>query len=362
MKILHRAIPVAVLMGAAVASPCFAIPSLLSPAVAATAMATPDNRNAALYYWRAFYTLDRDFQRAAADMLDEKRTADWRPSDTAITRLKENSDFINQVLTASRIDKCDFGIAYDEGFMALLPHLGLFRQGARILALDAHRLMSEGQPDEAAERIAAIYRMSVHVRNDSVLISSLVSMAMASLAADEALMFAEAGKLTDKGRAAIISAMQPLNQSDGFGAKRAIDTERRIIMSSLRKTLTGPDAGKKLVEMPVLDFDAAKKEQILAMDEAGVRNALDQMEKAYTDMLAIWDSANYEKGLEDFGAKIQNGEYGVISQVLVPTLGRAKSSDVKAHQRLDEVLRTLRSAKVREPVTNQSGANQGDAR
>ena len=116
------------------------------------APAAGDNRNAALYYWRALYSLDRDFQRQTGDLLQHDRTADWAPPESTVAKLKENRDFITQLLQASRIDKCDFGIAYDEGFMALLPHVGPLRSGARILAMDAHRLMAENIRSELKRR------------------------------------------------------------------------------------------------------------------------------------------------------------------------------------------------------------------
>jgi hypothetical protein len=343
MKAINRAIPGALFLGAALLSPAGAQPAATpSRHESRAAQGSPrDNRNAALYYWRALYTLDRDFQKEASDLLVPDRAADWVPSDSTMAKLDANSGFIEQLLQASRIDKCDFGIAYDEGFMALLPHLSPLRAGARILVLDAHRLMADGKPDEAAERIAGVYRIAAHVRNDNVLISSLVSIAVAGLAADEAEMFAKAGKLTDAGRANIVAALQPLNRADGFNCKSCMDMERRLTIDYFHRVLKGPEAGKKLLEIGLVETTEDQKKEIAAMDEAAINKDLDTMEGFYKDALKAWDAKDYEAQLQQIEAKVTSGGYGVLAKLLLPAATKVRSSDVKAAARVSAVLRAL---------------------
>ena len=305
-----------------------------------------DGRNAALYYWRAFYSVDREFQRQSGELLQSPRSATWAPDASTVAKLEANRGFINQLLTATRIERCDFDIAYEEGLMALIPHLGLMRSGARILVLDERRLLAEGKMDDAAERIAAIYRMSVHLRNDNVLISSLVSMALAGLAADEAQVLAESGKLTETGRDAIVAALQPLNTVDGFGAKRCIEMERRITVDYLRGMLTGPEAGKKLSEADLIQIPEELKKQIFELDEAGVGADLDLLNGYYTGVLRAWDDPAHAAEFAALEKKVESGEFGLIAKVLAPAMSKAKTADIKGADRVREVLQVLASASI----------------
>src|SRR5262245_44650446 len=118
--LLSRIVPAALVCGLAFSAASAPLPP---PAPAAPALeARADGRNAALYYWRAFYMLDRDCQKQSSDYLSDKRDAEWKPEQAAVEGLTKNAGFVEAVLTATRIDKCDFGIAYEEGFLALLPH------------------------------------------------------------------------------------------------------------------------------------------------------------------------------------------------------------------------------------------------
>jgi hypothetical protein len=165
-------------------------------------------------------------------------------------------------------------------------------------------------------------------------------------------MFAQAGMLTDDGRSAIIMALQPLNQVDGFGIKRSIDMERRIMVDYLRRQLKGPEAGKKLFDVGIVEASQEDKEAIMALDEAGAAKALDQMEAAYRDILGVWDSPDHAVALKRVTTKIERNEFGPLAKVLTPALSHAKSSDAKSLERLRDVLQTLsnaRQAPVDEP-------------
>lgn len=319
-----------------------------------------DGRNAALYYWRAFYTLDRDFQRESGDLLPTDRAPDWKPDAGTVAKLNANGAFIRELLVATRIDRCDFGIAYEEGFMALLPHLGLMRSSGRILVLDARRLMAEGDADGAAERLAGVIRMGVHIRNDNVLISALVSMAVTSLAAGEAEVLAGSGKLTAAGRDTILGALQPLNQADGFGVKRCLEMERNITVDYLRQRLTGPEAGKKLLEMGLVEVSPETKEELSGLDEAAVRADLEKVDTFYKELLRDWDDADYAARLRGLESRLEKGEFGVLAKLMVPSVFKAKSSDVKSADRVREVIRQLSTATLAAPP--EAAGASGDAR
>jgi hypothetical protein len=345
MKRFTRALVSAAVMGAGVLAPMGT-----ATAAVASAPARQDGRNAALYYWRAFYTLDRDFQRQVGEILPGERAADWRPPSEIVQKLTENSSFINELLVATRIDKCDFGIAYEEGFMALLPHLGIMRSSTRILVMDARRLMDAGDWDGAAERIAAMYRMAVHLKNDDVLISALVAAAITAQANTEVTAIVAGEHLSPAGRDVILGALQPLNQADGLGIKRCIEMERNMTIDYMRRTLKGPQAGKKLAEIGLGIGEKELSEQISALDEAGVSAELNKIPPYYVGILGAWDDADYQTKFRTLEDRLTKGDFGLIARLVVPSVGKAKISSVKAADDLRQSIHRLQTAKTVDPA------------
>src|SRR6185503_1674624 len=190
-------------------------------------------------------------------------------------------ELVEGLIKASVFEGCDWGVAYDEGVGALLPHLGHLRMSARVLAADARRMLAAGKGDEAARRVAAMFRMGAHACPDRIIISSLVGIAMVQIAADEAQVLAASGKLTEAGRAEILAALARCGGADQFQMKAALDTERRVMLGWIRGAAKGPEAGKQVINMFV-EFDGAWKDSPLqTMDETAVRRAVDVTSGVY---------------------------------------------------------------------------------
>jgi hypothetical protein len=113
----------------------------------------------------------------------------------------------------------------------------------------------------------------------------------------------------------------------------------------LRRTVKGPDAGKKFAAAGLFEAAPEDMEALSALDEAGVAKALDQMEIGYRDTLTAWDASDHEKALKGVETKTVRGDYGILAKVLIPAMGRAKAGDVKAANRVREVLQILSNAK-----------------
>src|ERR1043165_3048229 len=140
----------------------------------------PKDRNAALVYASAFYAF---INRELTDKVDAVEVSEVGtepdPSkqgekyQAAAKEVSENHLAIETLLRASKMTKCDFELPFENGINVLLPHLSLMRKSARLLRFDARRMLIDGKPNEAAERIAAIYRMAGPLQSDSVLINTL---------------------------------------------------------------------------------------------------------------------------------------------------------------------------------------------
>ena len=209
--------------------------------------ASPLTPNAALYYWRVWFERDRDFASSIAEKHAYKSAdAEWRPSPELVKELELRSGYISGILRASEIGPCDFGIAYEDGYMALIPHISLLRESARILAADARRLWMSDHNDEAMERIAAIVRMAGHTRSDRVAISALVGSVLIDAATDETAAMAKAGKLGAESRTKLAAIVRPLDVEDPMGIRNSVESERTIMLGYVRRRIES--AGVKVIE------------------------------------------------------------------------------------------------------------------
>lgn len=312
----------------------------------------PPERNAALKYWAAFVGIER----ALADKI---REVDWKTIGTAATpetlpaSFKEASEaipewLVNSLLHAASHEHCDFEVEYEKGIQALMPHVGPARNGGRILKVDARAKLAQGDVQGAADRVAAIYRLSEHISRDRILISSLVSIAITHGANEEVSALVASGRLTAQARDTIAAALARFDERDPFGTRRAVDGEREITVTWIRATFTGPDAGKNLMVQYGDAFAADEPgvaKIIREMDERRLAEALDQLSTYYDAGMAVWDRPDAVAHLDQL-AEQAAAKFGPLSNFLAPALGRARRSDFEAQAALQAAREALRTAQV----------------
>jgi hypothetical protein len=312
----------------------------------------PEDRNAAIRYGEVFYSASPDLLTKASD-LDMSKVGfvagAVTPEFTAVSeQLKTGGDAaILPLLEASALKRCDFEIAFEKGIGVLMPHLPKFRACARLLRVDARRLEIAGSGDAAAERLAALVRMSGHVANDHILISSLVGEAICSLAIEETEAGLDAGKLSPAARDRILRALDALGTDDPFAMKAAMRTEQHLTAHWVKATYHGADAGKQLVASGYISdpsVPGAAAQTIALMNENQLHAAVDLLSPFYDKLLAVWDQSDSVQQLEALARRVEQGEYGPIGRVLAPAVSKARASDLKVQQRI-RVLREKLSAK-----------------
>ncbi|MCC6321199.1 MAG: hypothetical protein IT438_07165 [Phycisphaerales bacterium] len=304
-----------------------------------------DPTNAALLYYKVW--IDPVF-RELKDPCGEQLNAtdpNWKPDAALSKQLREHQGYIAVMLRATQAPACDFGIEWSQGIGAMLPHLGYLRGSARILACDARRCIAEGRFDDASERIAAIYRMSRHVSGDGVLISGLVSVAIAGVANNLTYGQMSGTSMTVAGKELILREARRTLQPDAFGVKHGIDGERRWTSDWLRGFAKGPKAGAmiaaQILPLASPDEDATVADAIRKMTESEVGADLDKGAGFYTDVLAAWDRDDTKDRLKEIEAAMERGDYGVIAKVLCPALNKAHRSDEKARAEQDALVKKL---------------------
>jgi len=97
--------------------------------------------------------------------------------------LPDAQPIIARLVWATGLEYCDWEIDYSRGIVTELPNLRKLRELTRLLRDDAQRAIRDGDMDTAAEEIAAIVRMSRHVRGKGTL-EAMVAFAVAHVAMD----------------------------------------------------------------------------------------------------------------------------------------------------------------------------------
>lgn len=337
----------AAFVGLAIAPAVFA----QTNASAANAQSLPaDPTNAALAYWRV-WSLEA---ATLADKVKEQYVAEKGvapESDLAtLLRTPETRTTINQIIAASRLPECDFGIAYSDGFMALLPHLGKLRASGRLLIADAALASAEGRHADAAGNVAAVYRMGRHLHGERTLISCLVAQAVIASGHARVRAMIDASQLSRESAAALQAELARFPEEDMFSIRASLAAEGSLVASWTDRTYTGPDAGARFVE-DVVDAGTVEATPgvpaIRAMNEDALRASVVQVRKYYDECLAVFDpnDPGAEDRLASLAKDVVDGKYGPLAQVIAPSTVNVLRADKKHRAELMSIRDLLASIK-----------------
>ncbi|MCL4222288.1 MAG: hypothetical protein KJZ65_13065 [Phycisphaerales bacterium] len=349
IRTFARTLP-ALALAAGLACTATASASVLSSATGAPAQPAnfvkPEDRNAAILYWQHLSTIDRETSeklRAVdwekiGDSVDGSVIPAWFTEDTAA--LHHTADGL---VRASRLRKCNFETAYEEGLFALIPHLSPMRNGSRLLRLCARQAAVEGNGARSAEYIAAMVRMGSHAAEEPILIGSLVGMAITNQAMDEAESLLRAGVLDADSRLTIATTLRSLPKDDPGRSRYAITGERDIFLPWMARVSGDPATLREVGEM-LSDEQGTGKAEFLALIEQGpeaIGSDLKQAAEAYTQIIGVWGQPDALQQLERINQRVAGGEFGVSAKVLAPSFTRAGETDQKFRTRLTNVIRSL---------------------
>ncbi len=299
-------------------------------------------QNAAQAYIAAWDSLSPDVRGVLSNRDDERQGS----------ALLEHQAYVERLIAAAMMEKCDWGLDYNGGLELLLPHLGLMRSSARTLASDASRLMKlEGTPEqraqherEAMRRIIAVLRMSNHVSRDRILISALVSVAINSLGRDWVVERVRAGTLNVDSAQQALGTLRALEREDIFGARESVHGEWDIFDAWLKNRFSGEDGAKKLAEyMPTLSGDGGHPADnvIAKMNRKEFDASIARLRDFYVDNADVWDKPDARERLIKISTALGNGEYGPLGARLAPVLDRAWAADDKGRSEYAAAKRLL---------------------
>lgn len=289
--------------------------------------------NAALSYYRVWQIMPSELGLTLITGGEH-----YQLSEDGAEKLAEAQESVGGLLRASELGGADWDIEYEDGYNALLPHLGKMRMSAKVIAADALRCADAGDGAGAARRAAALYRMADHLSGDRVLISSLVAIAMDSMANSLSEQLVRRGVLDKAGADEILTAIRGTsNGGDRFGMREAIVGEWRLISEHLVANAKGPNAGRSMLEGIGMEIDSPPSRAVASMGREELMAELGGFALYHSDVLQAWDARD-EARLGEIDRLSADGErYGALTQLLGATFVRTLVSQ----RRFDEELAGL---------------------
>ncbi|HVP73192.1 MAG TPA: hypothetical protein VMS30_05595 [Phycisphaerales bacterium] len=210
--------------------------------------------NAACWYIRASVQIEQVDPEALA--LIDAHAANADPNAEVDPKLAEalRRDDVRAVLerlaAAATIERCDFSYATGNWTRYYRPyHAGVLACG-RLLAVDAMRLVGEGQRDEAVARLAQLLRLSSEISHDGCIAGSLTGHRLFESADPVIASLVERG-LTDDQITVLRSAMKRFSRGDPFHYQPSIASVRENARGWLMWLLRGaPSAAEQIAAGP----------------------------------------------------------------------------------------------------------------
>ena len=193
----------------------------------------PQTLNAAVRYWTAFAVLQDPPANAGATALLVRVAEGTAPWDEAQLGpiLDANSQPLEIMDRASTLRSCDWGVEYDLGPAAPIPHLARARVLGRLSVASGMRLAARGETSAAVDRWLAAIRFSQHLASGGTLISLLSanSILLPSLRG----LAGEVSRLTPESRARIEAGLRALPET-GFDWPDAMLREEQALVAGVR--------------------------------------------------------------------------------------------------------------------------------
>lgn len=300
--------------------------------------------NAALLYQRAWATISTDDEKFLGDAASklEKGAA---PADEFADRLKNAQGYIGILTNASRLPGADWGVEYDKGFTALIPHLGQLRRSARIVIADSRRLFDAGQTQDGVERLATVLRMSRHT-GDGLLIASLVGVALSRSALEEIDAAIASNRIDAAGARTLLDALKPLTGEDPFAFRKALEGEAWVVVGSMREKYAdkGKDAGRVFIET-MGNFGGIKPESelwktIAALDADAIAKDLENASRYYAVVIDSWSMPDAQTRLREAHDDMDKGKYGMLLKVVTAFFS-------KAHETASSITKPIADTKAK---------------
>ncbi len=250
--------------------------------------------------------------------------------------------YLDLVRTGGRAAAYGNELDRSRGFELVLPHLGSLRNAARALRLDAEVRLADGDVRGALESLEATAGFSKHVRDDRLLVSSLVSAAIGVLNDQTIETAIGMGAVDASAAESLLAAIAPLSGIDGVRVGDAIDGEAEIMRMTVEQAIAAREAGAANPFAELIDLDAAGIRSDTSPER--LREQLAIMESMYAEAAGAARNPDREAAravLASIDARVEAGEAGPLGTALMPALDRAVEAAWRVEDMLADRMRLL---------------------
>ena len=212
------------------------------------------------------------------------------------------------------------------------------RSSAKMLVNDARRLRGTDM-DAVAERLAATIRLGEHASRGSIVIGSLVGMAIMDLARVETDKLLQADELNAQQAKVINDAFDRVLTDDPYHGLEAVETEKVMMVAWIKSEYQGENAGKELAKLFQYDTAAMSKDQrrLSQLNGKQVATLADETSRAYDEMIDAWQAEDPVGELQRVEVKLEEGKYGLVSKFILPALGNFRKRMIESEQNLQRL-------------------------
>ncbi len=317
---------------------------------AGSAPAVDSSHNAALRYWRAWTQVTPELEEAVREAALSWRENDaWQTTLDATLREELEGDFIlmTTILRATSLPDCDFAADMEDGFFAILPHLGSLRTTARLLVIDARLASEAGDLDQAVNRLAAGYSVAQHAGREPFLISGLVSAASFSMIDGEVADLVGHADLSPFQKAELAAMLERFSDDDPFGLRRGVEGEAKATATWIREALERPGGAKEVAALvaddrPESDPQAWRELLQVVETHRGFDEAMAELQRYYRDVLDAWGQPEGSERIKRFAEDTQAKKYGIFAYWYAPDLAKVHENFLKSRASLAAAKERLR--------------------
>lgn len=218
---------------------------------------------------------------------------------------------------AARSDVSDFELDFSQGFDLQAPHLAAMRGLAVHLIAEARARTIAGDGPGAAQLADTFNRIALHLKQDRLLISSLVGMAMLRASSETIDFMIEQEQLSARDAAMLLQAFDGIDERDPTGLIDALDHERQYVGAWIRSLLAE--------EMGELNALTRLGLAVESREELDTFFDMDGYDRAMRDMVEAMRMDDLDKAttrLASIDQRLEAGDYGKLAQLLVVSLDR----------------------------------------
>jgi hypothetical protein len=289
--------------------------------------------NAALVYWQAFAMMPA-LSEAEMKLRDDVASGNHPLDEEARKIVLKSGEALQYLHRAAKFDHAAWGIAWEGGPYAILPHISKARELARLAILRAHARFEDGEHKKAIEDVLAAMRLGRQVSRDGVivLIPLLVDYAIEAQCIHALAMHLP--KLDAKTRAELKAGLERLPKSRTL--TDAMQGEKDVFWPWVMAEVQNPNPQKRLLELAGEISDENRK-AFLSLDEKVLILAARRMGEHYDRMIEMVKVPPQEVDAKEkeFMEEIKrNGTKDILTLWLLPAVGPGRRAEATHLTRL----------------------------